>query len=125
MAAVFHRLEEQTLLRNRLDLFLERAAASPTARQIAALVVSELFTNAIEHGEADEVRISVDVGDHIVVVVSHPSSTGVPVRIDRSMPPVTSERGRGLAIVDRLTRRVRTEVVGGWHRTEAVLVGEA
>jgi anti-sigma regulatory factor (Ser/Thr protein kinase) len=121
MTLVCHRLDEQPMMRGRLDRFLEGTRTSPACRHAAALVASELFTNAIEHGEADEVRITVEVDDHIVLVVSHPSSTGEPVPPVREMPPPTSPRGRGLAIVNRLALHVATEVVGGRHRTETWL----
>lgn len=121
MTLVFHRLDEQPTMRRRLDGFLETAGVSRSCRQSAALIVTELFTNAIEHGEADEVRVGVGVDDHVTVVVSHPSTTGEPVPLVAVMPPATSERGRGLAIVDRLALRVATDVVDGWQRTEAML----
>jgi len=125
MKFVFHSLDEQPVMRHHLDLFLREAAASLACRHGAVLVASELFTNAIEHGEADEVRIDADVepdgGATVVLVVSHPSATGLAVPTRRSMPPSTSKRGRGLAIVNRLAVGVRTEIVSGWHRTEAIL----
>jgi anti-sigma regulatory factor (Ser/Thr protein kinase) len=121
MTLVCHRLDEQPIMRRQLDRFLEDAAMSPTCRHAVALVASELFTNAIEHGGADEVHIDVEVDDHIVLIVSHPSATGIPVPIVRTMPPPTSVRGRGLAIVHRLALHVDTDVVGGWQRTETSL----
>jgi anti-sigma regulatory factor (Ser/Thr protein kinase) len=121
MTLVFHRLDEQPIMRRRLDRFLRAGGVSPGSRHGAALIATELFTNAIEHGRADEVRVGVEIDDDVTLVVSHPSSTGKPVPTVRVMPPATSERGRGLAIVNRLAFSVATDVVGGWHRTEAVL----
>ncbi|MFN3216247.1 MAG: ATP-binding protein [Acidimicrobiales bacterium] len=121
MTLVFHDLDEQPIMRRRLDRFLEAAEVPGAGRHGAALIATELFTNAIEHGDADEVRVVVEIDDHITLAVSHPSRNGEPVPLLTVMPPPTSERGRGLAIVNRLAVHVDSDVVGGWQRTEAVL----
>jgi anti-sigma regulatory factor (Ser/Thr protein kinase) len=64
------------------------------------LVTSELFTNAVLHGEGDvELTVGVD-RDNIRVVVVDRGSTGVPLMA--RTPPIDELTGRGLRIVDRL-----------------------
>ncbi len=65
---------------------------------LAALIVSELVTNAMVHGEGQiEVRLSCACGDLRAEV--HDDGAGRPVR---RCPAVDDERGRGLALIDGL-----------------------
>lgn len=66
----------------------------------AALVVSEMATNAVEHGRGDfEVRV--DTGPPLRIEVADHSS-----ELPRRRPlSLWSEGGRGLHVVDRLSSR--------------------
>jgi anti-sigma regulatory factor (Ser/Thr protein kinase) len=86
------------------------AAQLPTeVCQTAALLVSELVTNAVVHGRTSA-----------TIEVHRPAQTlRVAVRDDNpdlppvgSTPDLTSESGRGLLIVSRLSRRWGVERVG-------------
>ena len=75
------------------------AGVDPEVVEIAALLVSELVTNAIVHGSG-EASLVVEVGDghvHIEVADSEPTLDLRPLRVEP-----TSEHGRGLATVDAL-----------------------
>ncbi len=80
------------------------AALSPAASSDLALLVSELVTNAIQHGGGDssrriEVRLS--AGERCLrVEVSDPGAAGA-AATDR----VGSDGGWGLVLVDRLSER--------------------
>lgn len=75
--------------------------ASPADRDSAELIVSELVTNALEHGK----------GEIVVRAVAREGSLYLSVSDDESNEPqlrqvnATSSRGRGLLIVDRLSSR--------------------
>jgi two-component sensor histidine kinase len=82
---------------------------SPDSLDDLLLVVSELVTNAVVHGCRSAMGLDgdpdVDVswelrGDEVLVCVSDPSPQ-LPVRL---RPHPTSPGGRGLAIVDCMTR---------------------
>lgn len=65
---------------------------------LAELIVSELVTNAIRHGDGEiQVRISYARGDLRVEV--HDGGAGRPVR---RQPTAEDESGRGLALLDGL-----------------------
>jgi anti-sigma regulatory factor (Ser/Thr protein kinase) len=69
----------------------------------AALLVSELATNAVRHaGGQFEVAVQFTEPDGPLWVGVTDSGPGDPVR---RMPPVTSERGRGLQLVGSLAGR--------------------
>ena len=104
------------------------AGARATAREAAratlgeeraddvALVVSELVTNALEHGSGGEVEIVIRrFPDHLEVSVSSPSNA---LPVPRPHPaPVHEACGRGLPIVAALSDSV---VIRGEH--DSVLV---
>lgn len=67
------------------------------------LMVSELFTNAVLHGDGDvEVVLSLS-GDHVRLEVA--DGGGVPVPSEVRPPTPDAITGRGLAIVDALADR--------------------
>ena len=103
------------------------AALSPAASGDLALLVSELVTNAIQHGGADptrriEVRLST-AERRVRVEVSDPGANGVP-----STDRVTAEGGWGLVLVDKLSEawgRERTPAGGSLAWFEMSLVDRA
>jgi anti-sigma regulatory factor (Ser/Thr protein kinase) len=94
---------------------LRASGVAEHAVRDAALVISELLSNAILHayplpGEQVQVTWSVD-GEAVEIAVSDGGSPTVPYV---SHPPVSATGGRGLAIVAYLSRDwgVRTDGVG-------------
>jgi anti-sigma regulatory factor (Ser/Thr protein kinase) len=92
--------------RRRLVADLRRAGAGPDAVADAALVVSELLSNAIRHarplpGSLVEVTWAVD-GDLVEIAVSDGGSATRPRPAHASL---SSLGGRGLAIVEHLSCR--------------------
>ncbi|MEZ5239654.1 MAG: ATP-binding protein [Microthrixaceae bacterium] len=80
----------------------------------AELVVSELVTNAVEHGNGETVTVVVRATppDQLEVSVRNevdPSSVRVPPQ-PWVMPEVTAVRGRGLAVVENLSSEASAEV---------------
>lgn len=67
--------------------------------ELAVLLVSELVTNATVHAQS-KVRVTVHVDSHWVRVEVDDEGTGEP-QLGRSTP--TQLKGRGLAVVDRLS----------------------
>jgi anti-sigma regulatory factor (Ser/Thr protein kinase) len=106
---------------DRSEVFLPVASAVSAARRFvggvldswgaeevawdAALVTSELATNALRHG-ASPFRASVCRMDGAVRIAVEDVAPGWP---DRGAPTVTDVGGRGVAIVEALARR------SGWH----------
>jgi signal transduction histidine kinase len=82
--------------------------------ELCELIVSELVTNAICHGDGEiQVRMSHACGDLRVEV--HDDGTGRPVR---RQPTAEDESGRGLALLDGLiglhggSRGIRNDLAG-------------
>jgi anti-sigma regulatory factor (Ser/Thr protein kinase) len=101
--------------RRRLAADLSAAGVFGQAVGDAALVVSELLSNAIKHawplpGEKLQVTWAVDQGSVEVAV----RDGGAPTRPQQAYPPVSSLGGRGLGIVEHLSQDwgVRTDDVG-------------
>jgi len=101
--------------RQRLTADLSEAGVFGQAAGDAALVVSELLSNAIKHawplpGEKLQVTWMVDHGSVEVTV----RDGGGPTRPRSACPPVSAPGGRGLGIVEHLSRNwgVRTDDVG-------------
>jgi anti-sigma regulatory factor (Ser/Thr protein kinase) len=106
---------------DRSEVFLPVASAVQAARRFvssvldswgaqevawdAALVTSELATNAVRHG-ASPFRASVSRLDGAVRIAVEDVAPGRP---DRGAPAVTDVRGRGVAIVEAVAAR------SGWH----------
>ncbi|MEV8320308.1 ATP-binding protein [Streptomyces sp. NPDC059900] len=80
----------------------------------ATLIVSELVTNATQHGRSP-CRLRLEVSDHHVTVEVHDANPEGP-RVLR--PSTERDSGRGLAMVRHLAARL--EVVGSGRRGKAV-----
>lgn len=77
-----------------------------------ALVVSELITNALEHGDDGVVAVDYgSTGDGFVLTVASPSS-GLPIERERPVPD-TDTRGRGLRIVSAISDVVNVTQANG------------
>jgi hypothetical protein len=78
-------------------------------RDAAELIVSELVTNAVQHGSG-EIELQIRVQDDSVFIAVDDDDPKAPVlrRVD-----VDSARGRGVFIVDHLARRWGTTVKQG------------
>jgi len=86
---------------------LDALDAHPEARFAVRLLVSELFTNAVKHGDRSgngRVRFAVDVGDACVRVEVGDRGRGF-VADHVTMPGHESDSGRGLAFLDTLATR--------------------
>ncbi|KAF3470070.1 ATP-binding protein [Streptomyces sp. Tu 3180] len=66
----------------------------------ATLIVSELVTNAIQHGRGAQVTFTMTVRDGFLRMAVHDETTGRPVVHDADND---AEHGRGLFLVDCLT----------------------
>ncbi|MER7175002.1 ATP-binding protein [Streptomyces mesophilus] len=99
----------------------DRAVAVSTERaDDAALIVSELVTNATRHGRSP-CRLRLRVADDLVVVEVYDSNPAHP-RIHALTDD--GEHGRGLAMVRHLARRLDvTSATEGGKTVRAVLAG--
>lgn len=89
-------------VRNASRTWLAARGVEPGAAADVVLAVSELYTNALQAG-ATEISVEVDCVDGVVsvsVVDDGPGWSGT--LVGHALPPDSSERGRGLAIVARL-----------------------
>ena len=90
--------------------FVARALAGRVPREVIAdlvLATSELVTNAIEHGHAEPVGVTVDVGGSAATVTVR--STGRAQVSDHAawdLPSTEVRTGRGLGIVRRVSDHV-------------------
>ncbi|MEV4018959.1 ATP-binding protein [Nonomuraea angiospora] len=100
------------LAREAVGVWLEPAHP---AREIVVLATSELVTNAVKYADAsggsanvgqDEITLRLSQGpDYLRLAVTDPgSSCSEPSRIPLQTPSLHAERGRGLAIVQALSR---------------------
>ncbi|MEU4574642.1 ATP-binding protein [Nonomuraea sp. NPDC023979] len=101
------------LARRAVAVWLERAHP---AREITTLAVSELVTNAVQHpdnthpatvpvGTQDLITVTLSQGsDYLRLAVTDPGSSSQPSIIPLQAPNLHAERGRGLAIVEALSR---------------------
>ncbi|MFH8410937.1 ATP-binding protein [Streptomyces sp. NPDC018019] len=79
------------------------AALTPAGADDAALVVSELVTNATLHARSGcRLRLSVAPGGHLTIEVHDDA----PTRPRRRSAAASEEHGRGLVIVDALARHL-------------------
>lgn len=106
--------------RGRLDEHLSRNGVDATTAVDAALVISELCTNAFEHDLAASVTVAITVTDAAISIdTRHRSSNDrLDLRISNTntdMPPPTDDRGRGLAIVATLATSHEIRIEQGRH----------
>jgi anti-sigma regulatory factor (Ser/Thr protein kinase)/predicted ArsR family transcriptional regulator len=107
-------------LRTELTAFLRRHAQEPDDVDDAALVVSELVGNAVQHA-AGPVWVSLDWSHTHPLLTVH--DLGPVFDLDQStLPDTANERGRGLWLVSQLAKDL--DVVakrGGGKKVQAVL----
>jgi anti-sigma regulatory factor (Ser/Thr protein kinase) len=82
----------------------------PVDQPVAALLTSELVTNAIMHGPSQTVALVISCGRHELRVNVHDTSQSAPALVDA---PVDAEAGRGLMLVANLSTD------WGFYRTPA------
>ncbi|GAA4102230.1 ATP-binding protein [Nonomuraea soli] len=118
-----HTIGAATLARSNLAPSLARGAINDwletthPAREITVLAASELVANAVQHSNAmgasasvqetqDVITLSVAQGsDYLRLAVTDPGSSGEgPSMIPLQVPGPNAEHGRGLAIVNALSR---------------------
>jgi anti-sigma regulatory factor (Ser/Thr protein kinase) len=104
--------------RRLLTDYLVRAGVRAGLIQDAALVVSELVTNSVDHGrphEGDGIEVSWDLSPDRLLLSVHDAGTGsIPVagQVEPHAP-----RGRGLAIVTALSAHWWVDQVDGTRVT--------
>ena len=100
--------------RARLRAALERAAVPSARHHEPLLLVSELVTNAIQHGssQGDQIEVSwtISNGTLRLAVVDAARGSDAPVALTPSEDRV---HGRGLHVVDQLADRWEERIVGG------------
>jgi anti-sigma regulatory factor (Ser/Thr protein kinase) len=108
--------------RRLLTDYLVRAGLSAGLIQDAALVISELVTNSVDHGrphEGDGVEVSWDLSpDRLLVSVHDAGGASFPTATQAGPH---APRGRGLAIVGALCARWWVEQVDGTRVTAELL----
>ena len=92
-----------------VDMLRAAGVAAPT-QQIAALVVSELSTNAIIHTHS-AFSLDVEIRDETIRIEVADTSRTLPPR--SAVPSSQAHGGRGLAIVDQLCQSWGAHSVGG------------
>ncbi len=112
--------------RGRLDAHLSRNGIDGTTAGDAALIISELCTNAFEHDRADAITVAITVNDTAIVIETHHRSSNGELDLTISnnnteMPPPTDERGRGLAIVATLATNHEIRVDQGRHHNHVTI----
>lgn len=110
--------EAATLRSARQDVlaWLSARGAGDDARQRAALIVSELATNALEASPGRTYRIQVALVDDDMATISvrNPAANGLPPDRDHwKLAEPSALRGRGLAIVDSLSEEVTIDSDSG------------
>jgi anti-sigma regulatory factor (Ser/Thr protein kinase) len=82
----------------------------PVDPNVAALLISELVTNAIKHETGDAITLVFSCSDSLLRVDVHDTSHSLPVQ---TVAPAESETGRGLLLVASLSQE------WGFYRTPA------
>lgn len=94
-----------------LNTCLKTLGVTPETRSDIALALSEACSNVILHaspGEEYEVTARADDGRCVIEVFNTGDGHPVPVPVPAdSLPPETSEHGRGLKIIDAVTDNLR------------------
>lgn len=105
------RLEPETTAAGRARRFVEQLLLDTDRDHLvdsAALLTSELVTNAVLHGQGSEIGVSVHVGDSVRIEV-HDNGPGVPLLKRYEHDAAT---GRGLRLVDALAEVWGVEEIG-------------
>lgn len=84
------------------------ARLDPDVVTNAQLVVSELVTNALEHGRRGVITVDIVVEEDgaELTVTSSGNSRGIPHPLDWNMPESPTQSGRGLALTRIVSRSV-------------------
>lgn len=118
-----HRPASVAVARHRLRDALEQAGVGETVVYDAMLVLSELVSNAVQHGlPTDDGHLDVSWtmdGDRLVIEVADAGRTGSLVPRPRD---VESDRGRGLVIVDDVCDSWRVDRRDGTTHVVAEMV---
>ncbi|MET8541452.1 ATP-binding protein [Kitasatospora sp. NPDC004799] len=98
--------ESAPLARYLLRAYLTGLPDGERYRDIAELLLGELFANAVQHSEAPddchiELRFTL-TPDHLLRLEVHDAGTALPAL---RTPSVSDEHGRGLLLVDELAHR--------------------
>lgn len=100
------------------------ADLSPELQRDVVLVVSELVSNAVAaapEGSAIDVRLERRTPGHLVVEVRNRVEAPPDLPDEPAMPPPTAPDGRGLALVQHVSGRLRTRYEPGLLVVTAVL----
>lgn len=98
--------------RDRLRSMMRGGTNSPRSADDAMLVVSELASNAVEHGTSRSFElVAEDFGTEVRLTVRNESEQPPPPA-PWPMPQPGSLRGRGLAVVERVSRNVSADFDG-------------
>jgi serine phosphatase RsbU (regulator of sigma subunit)/anti-sigma regulatory factor (Ser/Thr protein kinase) len=84
---------------------LDAWSVTEDVRHDVVLLVSELVSNVVRHETAQriDIELSVDAGAVTVAVTGGAAAPAVPLAHPAGLPPSSSERGRGLVILEALT----------------------
>ncbi|MER7671902.1 ATP-binding protein [Kitasatospora sp. NPDC096128] len=99
------RIESTPLARHLLRAYLAALPTGDRYRDIAELLLGELFANAVQHSDAPTdrlIEIRFALTDDRLRLEVHDAGTGRP---DLRTPTPTDEHGRGLFLVDELAER--------------------
>lgn len=99
------------IARGDADQWLAAHQYAVASREVLALVVSELLSNAVQASNAPfDMEIAAVDSAHVgVTVANRPDESSMPDRADWGPDDVLAARGRGLAIVDALAESVAVD----------------
>lgn len=100
------------IARKKLDEWLDQSGVSVSARADAALVVSELATNAVEASSDTPFGVAAALhpgSDRLDIVVTNHGAPPLPNLADWDTKSAIRPRGRGLMIVKSVAAEVRVE----------------